>query len=151
MQTVLATPLADIYKPMLRSAYGYIRENQVVDELPHPQRYFRDPSRGGWGFGNYENGWPVADCTSEAVKSVLELESLVENPISEDLLRASVRLILSGQNRDGGWATYERRRGGRWLEQLNLSQVFRDIVVDYSYPECTSSCIQMLVDWPHGG
>jgi squalene/oxidosqualene cyclase-like protein len=59
-------------------------------------------------------------------------------------LQDSVRLILSFQNRDGGWATYEKQRGGKWLEHLNPSNVFADIMVDYSYVECTSACIQAL-------
>ncbi len=60
-------------------------------------------------------------------------------------MRDAVRLLLSLQNDDGGWATYEKRRGALWLEQLNPSQVFGDIMVDYSFPECTSACIQALV------
>jgi lanosterol synthase len=55
-----------------------------------------------------------------------------------------VRLILSWQNDDGGWATYEKQRGGAWLEQFNPSQVFGDIMVDYSYVECTSASLQAL-------
>ncbi len=145
VQTILAGPLANTHQTTLKQAYRYIHNNQVTNEIPHPERYFRGRLRGGWGFGNRDNGWPVADCTSEALKSALELEHLVDDPIPEGLLRAGVRLVLSWQNRDGGWATYEKRRGGHWLERLNLSQVFRDIMVDYSYVECTSACIQMLV------
>ena len=31
------------------------------------------------------------------------------------------------------------------MERLNPSQVFGDIMVDYSYVECTSACLQALV------
>jgi lanosterol synthase len=55
-----------------------------------------------------------------------------------------VDLLLSLQNADGGWATYERQRGGQWLERLNPSQVFGRIMVDYSYVECTSACLHGL-------
>jgi squalene/oxidosqualene cyclase-like protein len=57
-----------------------------------------------------------------------------------------VGLLLSWQNDDGGWATYERQRGGSWLELFNPSQVFGEIMVDYSYVECTSACIQALAN-----
>ncbi len=30
-----------------------------------------------------------------------------------------------------GWATYENNRGFRWYEQLNPSEVFGDIMIDY--------------------
>jgi squalene cyclase len=49
------------------------------------------------------------------------------------------------QNADGGWATYEKTRGPAWLEQLNPSQVFGDIMIDYSHVECTSASLQGLV------
>ena len=52
--------------------------------------------------------------------------------------------ILSLQNGDGGWATYELRRGPVWLELLNPSDVFGDIMVDYPYVECTSAAVQAL-------
>jgi squalene/oxidosqualene cyclase-like protein len=64
--------------------------------------------------------------------------------IPEELLRDSVRLMLSWQNDDGGWATYERQRAGAWLEALNPSQIFGDIMVDYSYVECSSAVMQGL-------
>ena len=38
----------------------------------------------------------------------------------------------------------ERTRGGAWLELLNPSQVFGDIMVDYSHVECTSAVVQAL-------
>jgi lanosterol synthase len=52
--------------------------------------------------------------------------------------------MLAWQNEDGGWPTYERQRGGAWLEALNPSQVFGDIMVDASFVECTSACLQAL-------
>ena len=55
-----------------------------------------------------------------------------------------MQLLLSWQNKDGGWATYELKRGGAWLERLNPSEVFGDIMVDYSYVECTSAVLQAL-------
>ncbi len=53
--------------------------------------------------------------------------------------------MLSWQNDDGGWATYEKKRAGDVARALNPSQVFGDIMVDYSYVECTSACVQALL------
>jgi squalene cyclase len=53
-------------------------------------------------------------------------------------------IILSYQNVDGGWATYENNRGYGWYEMLNPSEVFGDIMIDYSYVECSSACITAL-------
>ncbi len=148
---------ADAHAPMLEKAYGYLRENQILADVPEAKRHFRHPSRGGWPFSNRAHGWPITDCTSEGLKCALALEgSIRARDLPMELLRESVRLILSWQNEDGGWATYEKQRGGAWLEALNPSQVFGDIMVDYSYVECTSACLQALVaarhrfDWDPG-
>eukprot|EP00969_Alexandrium_andersonii_P112020 4947614-Alexandrium_andersonii.AAC.1 len=36
---------------------------------------------------------------------------------------AKVQFLLSYQNGDGGWATYENCRGWKWYELLNPSEV----------------------------
>ncbi len=125
-------------------AYGYVRDNQILDDVPDAERHYRHPSRGGWPFSNRAHGWPITDCTAEAFKCALAFEGECDPAVSEGLLRDSVRLMLSWQNEDGGWATYERKRGPGWLELLNPSQVFGDIMVDYSYVECTSALLQAL-------
>ena len=51
------------------------------------------------------------------------------------------------QNKDGGWATYETTRSYNWLEKLNPSEVFADIMQDYSWVECTSATIQGLLEF----
>lgn len=126
-------------------AHGFIRDNQIIEELPDPDRYYRHRARGGWPFSDRLHGWPITDCTAEGLKCALEMERETESPVPEELLRAAVERILSFQNGDGGWSTYERQRAGRWLEALNPSRVFGDIMVDASYPECTSACVQALV------
>lgn len=53
-------------------------------------------------------------------------------------------VILTLQNSDGGFATYENNRGYGWYEWLNPSEVFGDIMIDYSYVECTNASIGAL-------
>jgi cycloartenol synthase len=53
-------------------------------------------------------------------------------------------VLLSYQNEDGGWATYENNRGSGWYEMLNPSEVFGDIMIDYSYVECSSASMTAL-------
>jgi squalene/oxidosqualene cyclase-like protein len=143
-QAILSAPHAEDCSDMLQSAYGYLRENQILDDVPDAERHYRDASRGGWPFSSREHGWPITDCTAEALKVALSLEGRFKPDIPVALLRAAVQLILSWQNPDGGFPTYERQRAGAWLELLNPSQVFGDIMVDYSHVECTSACIQAL-------
>jgi squalene/oxidosqualene cyclase-like protein len=145
VQAALAAPQWREHLPMLRRAHEFVRDNQILEDVPRREEFFRDPSRGGWPFSNRAHGWPITDCTSEGFKCAVALEPHVERPVPEELLEAAVRLLLFWQNDDGGWATYERRRAGPWVELLNPSAVFGAIMVDYSYVECTSACMQALV------
>lgn len=52
--------------------------------------------------------------------------------------------MLLIQNKDGGFASWEKSRGGAWLELLNPAEMLDNIMVEYSYPECTSSVIISL-------
>jgi squalene/oxidosqualene cyclase-like protein len=146
VQSLFATRFENDYEKALRKAYDYIKNNQVIEDVPQYKKYYRHPSRGGWPFSDREHGWPITDCTSEGYKAEQLIRGTfsMSDPVPEELLEESVKLILSLQNSDGGWATYEKQRGGRWLELLNPSSVFGDIMVDYPYVECTSSCIQAL-------
>jgi squalene/oxidosqualene cyclase-like protein len=151
VQAILASPLIESHtlRSALARAHIYLRENQILEDPPEHHLYYRNPSRGGWPFSNRAHGWPITDCTAEGLKCALALEAKAPQTIPESLLIEAAQLILSFQNRDGGWATYELQRGGAWLEQLNPSQIFGDIMVDYSYVECTSACMQALVRAQH--
>ena len=137
-------PTTDVGSTLVQG-YGYLRDNQILEDVPEHERFFRHRSRGGWPFSNRAHGWPITDCTAEGLHAALELESRVsDDRIPERLLRDAAALLLSWQNADGGFATYEVKRGSDALELLNPSQVFGDIMVDYSYVECTSAVMQGL-------
>ena len=150
MQSLIASERAGLLSPddtksVLSKAYVFLRDNQILEDVPEAARHYRHASRGGWPFSDREHGWPITDCTAEGLKCAIALEGRFEKPIPEALLHDAVKLILSWQNEDGGWATYEKQRGGTWLEALNPSQVFGDIMVDTSFVECTSACVQALL------
>jgi squalene/oxidosqualene cyclase-like protein len=128
-----------------RRAFGYLDRTQVRQDPSDRARYYRDPSRGGWPFSTLEHGWPITDCTAEGLRAAIEMADHVPEPLSDDRLRDAAELILWWQNPDGGWATYERTRGPGWLERFNPSDIFGDIMIDYSYTECTSACVQALI------
>jgi squalene/oxidosqualene cyclase-like protein len=143
-QAIDATDRASERGAMVRAAHHFIERQQVLEDVPERERYFRDPSRGGWPFSTRTHGWPITDCTAEGLMACLALAPHVDDPVSHDRLAAAVDLILGWQNHDGGWATYERTRGPRWLERLNPSSCFADIMIDYSYVECTAACLRAL-------
>ena len=68
-------------------------------------------------------------------------------PIDDKRLQSAVNVLLSYQNEDGGFATYENNRGFGWYEALNPSEVFGDIMIDYSYVECSMASLTALVEF----
>jgi len=144
VQAIVATGRTDEHRGTLLAAHRFIEANQVVADVPDRERAYRDRSRGGWPFSTRAHGWPISDCTAEGLKASLLLASIVEDPLPRERLEAAVDLMLAMQNDDGGWATYEKTRGPAWLERLNPSDCFADIMIDPSYVECTSACVQAL-------
>jgi cycloartenol synthase len=133
----------------LKAAARYIDANQVREDPPGPlASWYRHISAGAWPFSSRDHGWPISDCTAEGVKAALALDRLGAGlgggSISPNRLHAAVNVMLSYQNSGGGWATYERTRSTKWLELINPSETFGDIVIDYPYVECSSACMTAL-------
>ena len=137
--------LGRVARESLTKIGEFVRANQVPDDVQYAEACFRDPSEGGWPFSDKEHGWPISDCTAEGLKVALALRERGIFDYAEKRLELAVDRILDLQNSDGGWPSYEKMRGPRWLEKFNPSDCFTDIMVDYSYVECTSAAVQALV------
>jgi squalene/oxidosqualene cyclase-like protein len=150
IQAILETP--DLYlndaatRDCLEKAAHFIDVTQVREDVPENDRFYRHISKGAWPFSTRDHGWPISDCTSEGLKSALLLREKCPfvAPLDIDRYFAAVNVILSMQNTDGGWATYELKRSYDWAELINPAEVFKDIMIDYSYVECSSACVQSL-------
>jgi lanosterol synthase len=136
--------------PAARRACAFLRRTQLAEELPPGGQGDRDPVAGGWCFSDGAHRWPVSDCTAEAVSALLAVHARPDlappesERITPDRLAAARDFILARQNADGGFATYERRRGSAWLERLNPSEMFGRCMTERSYVECTASAIGAL-------
>ncbi|XP_019483571.1 PREDICTED: lanosterol synthase [Hipposideros armiger] len=134
------------FSSCLQKAHEFLRISQVPDNPPDYQKYYRQMTKGAFSFSTVDCGWIVTDCTAEALKSVLLVQEKcpVTTHIPPEQLFDAVNVLLSMRNSDGGFATYETKRGGYLLELLNPSEVFGDIMIDYTYVECTSAVMQAL-------
>jgi lanosterol synthase len=65
----------------------------------------------------------------------LQSLSYTSKNITVDRMRDAVDTILSMQNPNGGYASYELQRAGEGLEIINAAEVFGSIMIDYLYPE----------------
>ncbi|XP_047457491.1 lanosterol synthase-like [Mugil cephalus] len=131
----------------LDDAHHFLSITQIPDNPPEYQKYYRQMNKGGFPFSTRDCGWIVSDCTAEGLKSMMLLEELcpvINQRVPPQRLYDAVNVLLNMKNTDGGFATYETKRGGRLLELLNPSEVFGDIMIDYTYVECTSAVMQAL-------
>ena len=132
----------------LNLANGYLDRAQMTEELPDYQSAWRDKALGGWCFSDGQHHWPVSDCTAEALSALLDLyhcpQLRIESPLPDQRLQQAVEFILSRQNQDGGFGTYERRRAGKFLEMVNPSEMFGQCMTELSYIECTASALAAL-------
>jgi squalene/oxidosqualene cyclase-like protein len=147
-RAMLESGLGKLFPETIAKSYRFIELAQIKSEHPTHAEFFRHPMIGSWPFSTPENGWPVADCTAEGLSATLAIHhsGLVEAAIDEQRIKQAVDIILSYQNTDGGWATYELTRAPKWLEKLNPSEVFADIMIDYSWTECTAACVISLLE-----
>jgi lanosterol synthase len=148
MQAVLDGPdeaAARMEGPLLR-AYDYLDGSQIKEEVPDRLRWHRDRSLGGWCFSDERHRWPVSDCTAEAISAIIAAGKRIEpaGHIPDARLAEAAQFVLSRQNADGGFGSYERNRGTPVLESVNPSEMFGNCMVELSYVECTASCVAGL-------
>jgi 2,3-oxidosqualene cyclase len=150
IQALLAAPeMPASASDALPKAYRYLRGAQLVEDLPQRQAEKRDSALGGWCFSDGAHRWPVSDCTAEALCAVLAMHDrpLLVPPderISAKHLQQAIAFVLDRQNADGGFSTYERRRGSTILESVNPAEMYGACMTERSYLECTGSCLSAL-------
>ena len=170
VQAMFESGLVDDFPEAARKVWSYLERTQILstevsqataafeyESASGRKKCYRHVSQGGWPFSTSAHGWPISDCTGEGLKGTLcllktktiqaGLKDGSLKPIDEERLQNAANVLLLYQNEDGGWATYENNRGFGWYESLNPSEVFGDIMIDYSYVECSMASITGLVEF----
>jgi lanosterol synthase len=159
MRALLSAPGTSEVVAALCRGYRWLAGAQEGGDLPPSLRSGRDSVTGGWCFSDGAHRWPVSDCTAEALSAVLavhrraELQSGIGPRIPAARLCQAADFILSRQNPDGGFGTYERTRGPAFLERFNSTEMYAGCMTDFSHPEPTASCVAALArfreDYPY--
>jgi len=135
-------------RAIARAATRWLPKAQVLREIADGAAHYREPAYGGFGFADERHPWPVSDCTAEALEAMLRCEAakLGDPEAYLDLARisAAVEFILRRQNDDGGFGSYEPRRGPMLLRRFNPAEMYGNCMLEYSYTECTGSCVRTL-------
>ncbi|KAL9346353.1 hypothetical protein Peur_061206 [Populus x canadensis] len=149
-QAVIASKLVDEYGSTLRRAHEFLKQSQIQANASGDfRRMHRHISKGAWTLSIKDHGWQVSDCTAEALRALLLLSQMpteiVGETIDTERLYNAIDFLLSLQSKNGGFSVWEPARGQRWLEVLNPTEAFGDMMVETEYVECTASAIQALV------
>ncbi len=125
----------------LQRADAFLASQQIKESIAGARGFDRIDPRGGYCVAGAWHGWPVSDCTAEAI--LARLVSPRGRP-SEDEIAMGLRFLMQCQNRDGGFSTYEPRRGRLSLEWMNPAEMFGDSMTEFSFVECTASCVAAI-------
>uniref|UniRef100_A0A0E0BHT0 Terpene cyclase/mutase family member n=1 Tax=Oryza glumipatula TaxID=40148 RepID=A0A0E0BHT0_9ORYZ len=115
VQAYCSTGLTQEFSETIKKAHDFIKNAQVTKNCPNYKRYYRERSKGGVVV--------IKDSTNRS-------------------RRSNSRTKV---NKDGTLSSAESKRTTPWVEFINPSESFRNIIVDYPYVECTSSLIQALI------
>ncbi len=141
LQALATVTEYDGVKRALSRGAEFLRQQQISHSFSGFQEEHRIDPKGGWCFSDRLHGWPVTDCTAEAVLGITSADCETAGPT---LINNAIQFMLRGQNRDGGFGTYEARRSRVGLEWLNPAEVFGESMSENSYVECTGSCLCAL-------
>lgn len=148
LQALAEGPDLDEVHSIVARASTWLPTAQIQEEIVDGARHDRSPAYGGWGFANEHHPWPVSDCTAEALEALMRVEKAGLAPDSARLhlgrKLAALEFILLRQNDDGGFGSYEPRRGSMLLRHFNPAEIYGNCMVEYSYTECTASCVRGL-------
>lgn len=148
VQAVVECELAEEpeFKEVLIKALEFLEDQQIREDCPEMDKCYRQQRNGAWAFSKRMQGYTVSDCTAEGLKAVMMLQSIPGMPklVGDRRCMDAVDVLLTMQNSDGGFASYEPIRAGPWMEHLNAAEVFGKIMVEYSYPECTTAVVTSL-------
>ena len=130
-----------VTSPALAKGAQFLASQQIQEgSFDHRAAHRIEPT-GGWCFSRVGHGWPVSDCTAEALVALLDAGAA---SIGQERTAAAVRFMLRCQNRDGGFGSYEPQRSFASLDWLNPSEMFGRCMTERSYIECTASCLIAL-------
>ena len=150
-QALLEADMEDDFKEMAEKIYSFIELTQIDRDPVEHKKYWRDTTIGTWPFSTIDHAWAVTDCTSEGMKTALLYNNKdhikKDKVVDVERLKPAIDWLLFMQNKDGGWASYERKRAPQWIEKLNPSMLYENIMTEVTYTECSSATMQGLKEF----
>ncbi len=124
---------------IMKSGARFLTENQIRTSFEGYSESYRNDPRGGWCFAGGWHGWPVSDCTAEAVLGLIAFHGKAAD---KSAIKDAIEFMLRAQNRNGSFGSYESIRSRIGLEWLNPAEMFGESMTEGAYVECTASCLE---------
>ncbi len=141
LQALASLPEKSGVSGAIERGVEFLLGEQIATSLDQFHEACRVDPKGGWCFAGGWHGWPVSDCTAEAV---LGLVAAHGDGVDPSVLGNAADFMLRTQNPDGGFGSYEARRSPFGLEWMNPAEMFGESMTEHSFVECTASCIAAL-------
>jgi squalene-hopene/tetraprenyl-beta-curcumene cyclase len=132
--------------PALVKAADWILSKQILGSGDWQVKN-RDAEPGGWAFEFRNDHYPDVDDTA-FVLMALQRVKFPDARRMEAAVRRGIQWLLSMQNRDGGWAAFDRDNDGKFL--CNIPFADHNAMIDPSTADVTARVLECLgrFGWP---
>ncbi|MCR8643378.1 squalene--hopene cyclase [Paenibacillus sp. N1-5-1-14] len=140
ISTAMQTAGVPPHDPSIIMAGNYLRFRQHArygDWRVHNP----DSPPGGWGFSDINTINPDNDDTTAALRAIRGVTTF--DPYFRESWNRGLNWLISMQNRDGGWAAFEKNTDKRVLAWIPIENA-ADIVIDPSTADLTGRTIEFL-------
>ncbi|GAA0170484.1 cyclase [Lithospermum erythrorhizon] len=135
-QALLASGMIEEFGDCLKKSHFYIKESQVTENFKGDYKsMYRHFSKGAWTFSDRDQALVISDCTAEGLKTLLLLSQISPEmegePVPVERLYDAVNFLLYMQSpKSGGFGIWEPPVPQPYMQVLNPSELFADIVVE---------------------
>nr|GMD04318.1 dammarenediol II synthase-like [Ipomoea batatas] len=149
-QAIIATGMVEEYGDCLKKANFYLKQSQIKENPKGDfKSMFRHFTKGSWTFSDQDQGLPISDGTGDALKCLVLLGQMSPEIAGEKAdvqrLYEAVDFCLYNQSpKSGGFSIWEPPVPQPYLEMLNPSELFADIVVQGEHVETTGTIVSGL-------
>ncbi len=143
LQALSNVDVIDEVQDALDHGSKFLSHQQIDHSFEGFREAYRNDPKGGWCFAGSWHGWPVSDCTAEAVLGILATRG---KDADANALSDAIHFMLRAQNHDGGFGSYEAQRTQISFEWMNPSEMFGESMTEHSYVECTASCLAAITE-----
>ncbi|MDG5787429.1 prenyltransferase/squalene oxidase repeat-containing protein [Evansella sp. AB-P1] len=139
MQEAGVLPIDEV----IHKASNYLMKYQQSDWGGGGSKDQKNSSNGPWSFSTNNTSHPDIDDTQAALRAIQPQMSLNRNPSSLYAWNQGIIWLLSMQNKDGGWGSFEKNKHRHVIARLPIPNT-EDTVIDPSTADLTGRTLQFL-------